>query len=292
MEVFNYDIVSKFKEFSIIFIGDVHVGNVNFNDYAFKKCIEYIEKIRKVRKVKVIGVGDYIDAIGHKDAKRFNPVEISDKYRLKDLKDLSRRQMEDFAEFLKPIKDLILFMLIGNHEEAYIKYNGFDVYDYLCKDLLNVDKKGFLALGRLVFRIINDKGDRISSKKIKLACTHGKHAGGFTGGAPLNTCIETFRAFIADVCMIAHSHKPGIKSYSKADINENGKLIKTWRWYGINPSFMEPLIPGNKSYAEGSKGEMPSIGFTELNVRRENGAWIYKLILHIWMDGRFETIGG
>lgn len=292
MEIFNYDIVSKFYNFSIMFVGDVHVGSVNFNEHAFKKFVKYTKNLSKERCVKVVGVGDYIDGIGHRDTKRFNPVEISPKYQLRQLKDLPRIQMDDFGLLMEPIKDLILFMLIGNHEEACVKYNGFDVYNYLCKDLMNCDKKGFLALGRLLFKVVNDEGKRLSSKAIKLACTHGKHAGGFREGTPLNTAVDTFRAFVADVCMIGHSHKPGIKAYPKVDITETGRMVKAWRWYGINPSFMEPMVPGNKSYAEGSKGELPTIGFTELNVRKDGDGWIYKLIQHIWMNGRFETIGG
>ena len=80
------------EKLNIYFLGDIHEGNCNHADAELKEAVRIIQNDPVGY---WIGMGDYIEAINSKDP-RFNPVEIAEYYRLKDLKDLpktNRRKM-------------------------------------------------------------------------------------------------------------------------------------------------------------------------------------------------------
>jgi hypothetical protein len=113
------------ESINIYGLGDVHEGNCNHNAEAFKKAVDIIKNDPDGYWV---GMGDYIDAITHDDKKRFDPVTISEKYKLRDLKDLPVKQMEFVFDVINPIQGKCIALLIGNHEEAYTKNNSNDIY--------------------------------------------------------------------------------------------------------------------------------------------------------------------
>ena len=84
-----------------------------------KKAIELIEKDGDAW----IGLGDYVDCINHRDP-RFNPQEISERYSIKDLEDLPRRQSDHFLSAIAPIKDRCLGLIYGNHEDYVYAYGA------------------------------------------------------------------------------------------------------------------------------------------------------------------------
>ena len=95
------------------YLGDTHEGAANHCNEKLKKAIELIEKDGDAW----IGLGDYVDCINHRDP-RFNPQEISERYCIKDLEDLPRRQSDHFLSAIAPIKDRCLGLIYGNHEDS------------------------------------------------------------------------------------------------------------------------------------------------------------------------------
>jgi hypothetical protein len=268
MEIFNYEF-NKTQKAKIFLFGDVHEGNINHDSISFNKAVNYI----KNQEVPVISIlmGDMSDCINVKDP-RFSASEIERKYKIRDLKDLPRKQMKYFYEKIKPIEDTIKFALIGNHEEAYIKHNGFDVYDYLCKDLLpDCEKLGYQALGNI--RI----NDGTSKKILKVALTHGSGGGGYREGYPLNNCIDIFQKFDCDINVMAHVHKLLSKCYSYVTISRTNKMVETKKFYGISGCFLKTFVVGNRNYFEGKKGTLSEIGILEITIKKTSKGWEYDM---------------
>lgn len=289
MENFNITIESRKRNFSVFIISDVHEGNICFHERAFKKAISMIEKSKQTRESKVILMGDLVDCITHNDVKRFSPVEISKKYKLKDLKDLPRKQMQYFAEMIKPLKENILFCMVGNHEESYVKYNGFDIYDYFCTDLMKVEKMGFEAIGNLTFKTISGENNH-TSKMLRLALTHGTGGGGFREGYAINHCTDIFKKYRCNIHIMAHLHKLESKTYQSLITSQAGKMIKEYIWYCVNGCFLDSHVPGKKNYFEGRKGHPSDIGLFEIRVDKISNSWNYKVLKHLWKNGRFDLV--
>lgn len=272
MEVFNFEITGD--KASIFFIGDIHEGNANHNSIAFNKTIT---KIKSTENAIVILMGDLCECINTRDP-RFSPTELCREYSLRDLKDLPRKQFQKIFEKLKPIKDKIKGFTIGNHEEAFIKYSGFDVYDYFCTDLMGgtCEKLGKESIGRIRIQSPHSK----SALNLKIALTHGKGGGGFREGYAFNHCLDTFKKFDADIHVMGHIHKLVAKGFKFLSINNVNRMIKKYKWYCVSGTYLESSVEGNSNYFEGSKGMLSEIGFIEVECYRKNDGWFYECLKH------------
>lgn len=259
----------KGNDISVFWISDVHEGNACHNESALRCAVKKILDIKTQRDdVIVIGGGDYIDAIDIGD-KRFNPTEIEKRYEIRDLKDLPRKQIKRFFNNIKEIAPLFKFSLIGNHEETYIKNGHFDIYDYFCTDLLPDCKKlGFLGLLQIC---LEANGEKATSKNFNFSLCHGRYAGGFREGNPLNAIYDTFRFHRSDFCIAGHGHKlvKDRANYITQDRYGNKKELVCW--YGMGGGFLNTLVEGQKNYFEGGKGKLSDIGFLEARLRYIGG---------------------
>lgn len=266
------------KELSIFMLGDIHEGNANHNEKKIKEAVDFIAKEKKHagkdKEVFVITGGDICDCIKHDDP-RFSPTEISEKYKLRDLKDLPRKQFQYAVNNMEPIKDLIKYSIIGNHEEKFIKYNGFDVYDYFCKDLLNSKKLGFAS----ILNLNMNKGGH--GQIIRIGLTHGTSGGGYREGYHRNHITDVFKYWDVNVCVHFHIHKLDAWSIPKLTSSQTAKLKKTKKWFAAGGCFLETYCEGNSGYFEGRKGTLSDIGFLELKVWKVGSNWEYKLIPHL-----------
>lgn len=272
MEIKKRELILNPKA-SLVFLGDTHVGANNFAKKKFFRALNDIREIKKKHPVKIILLGDMIDAITHLGDKRFNPAEIAEHYKLKDLKDLPRKQMKEFVEFLGDLKNDVDIALIGNHEEAYIKHNGFDVYDYLCTDLLgNKDLQlGFKGLVRYTIRMPKRRG---LSANFDLALSHGSYGGGFREGYVLNLIFDLFKDIEADIYAIGHLHKMAYKVTEYYRLSDGRatplRFLEKKRLHLVNGCFLQKYKLGHRAYGEGKKGQSIDIGFYEVEFFRQN----------------------
>lgn len=284
MELFKTELETN--EASIFFVGDIHEGSANHNEKAFDKCIEYIANRKKECSVKTFLMGDLAECINVKD-KRFNPVSICEKYKISDLKDLPRKQMQIVYEKLKPIKNTIDYIIIGNHSENYVKYNLSNIYEYFCMDLLKLSYKsmlGFLAMGRIIVK--QPKGK--SNISIRTVLSHGVGGGGYREGYSINNIMDIFRSFDCDLHIIGHTHKLLAKPFEYETIDINNKYSKIIKWYGNSGCFMDRSVIGHRGYFEGHKGMLSEIGFLEFKIKRYTKGWHTELIEHQWLNERYE----
>lgn len=255
----------KTEKYSLFWLGDNHEGNANHCRGVFKEAVEYIEKTGKDHKSHVILGGDMADCINHRD-KRFNPSEIHDKYKIRDLKDLPRKQCEVIFEDLNPIKNMVRGYIIGNHEEKYISTAGFDVYDYLAKKFPKCNKLGFSTIINLVLDYKNNK------RRIIIPATHGTTGGGRTRTGKLKYCRDVFQKYRnADICIMGHTHVLGSDSVESIELNKNNKMVATETHYCVGGCFLKTYKIGSRNYFEGKPGDLSDIGFLEIVFTKRGG---------------------
>lgn len=136
-------------EVHLYIVSDVHCGAHGFAEKAFKK---YIEQIRLDDKAAVLILGDLIDnatqgSKGCVFSQRVAP----------------QKQIETVIEMLTPIRDKIIFMCIGNHEERSFRQTGNDPGYTIGLGLQCLDRynyvHGFITIAAL-------------GKKYKIYATH------------------------------------------------------------------------------------------------------------------------
>lgn len=111
------DLSNELKEIEIIGLGDVHYGSPEHNAKLFD---EIIEKIKTQDNLYCILLGDLIECVT-KDS-------VGDLYTQKGT---PQTQANYIIEKLKPIKDKILAMTGGNHENRVARTSGFDINYYI-----------------------------------------------------------------------------------------------------------------------------------------------------------------
>jgi len=248
------------QEINIYFLGDIHEGNVNHAETEFRRAVQIV---RDDPVGYWVGMGDYVEAITTDDKKRFNPITIAKKYGIRELKDLPHKQMEAVFNVLRPIQDKCLCLLLGNHEETYIKYNASDIYDRFVSMFDNPPPKiGYVGFLKLVIR---NKKTRMYSKVIAL--NHGDGGGGFREGYPINKLWDVFRWTDANLSVMGHVHKLMEDDKKFIGVNNMGKLKKERRYVGISGCFLWTHQEGNANYFE-HKGRFESdIGMLKANFK-------------------------
>ena len=261
------------EKINIYTLGDVHEGNCNHAENEFKEAVKIIEDDPNGY---WIGMGDYIEAITTDDKKRFDPLSIHPKYRIQDLKNLPKKQMNNFHNIVEPIEGKCLALLAGNHEEAFTKHNSFDVYGHLIESFKTSAfkagqppaKLGYI--GFLKISIIYDKGRSGPNRTVTFALNHGDGGGGFREGYPLNKVHDVFRWTHADVCLMGHLHKLVSDRKPFIGVSQSNQLIRSKRFYGMTGCFLKTYVDGNRNYFEHKGRSESDIGMlkTEITVKR------------------------
>lgn len=250
------------SQMNLYFLGDIHEGNCNTNIKALQEAVEIIKNDENGY---WIGLGDYIEAITNTGDPRFNPVELSRKYNLKDLTDLPRKQIQVVYENLLPIRNKCLALVIGNHEEAYIKHNNFDIYDYFA-NLMGRDLKiGYVGFVKLGIIYENDR-DR-PNYTIDVALNHGVGGGGKREGYPTNKVHDLFRWFDAEINVCGHLHKLVSNQQLFYSTTQSDKLKKTWHHYGCSGCFLETQVEGNTNYFDHKGKPASDIGMLKAEIK-------------------------
>jgi len=125
----------------VMFMGDLHIGHTEWSEGHFKRYLKLLEEHKNIR---VVGMGDYIEA---EDLSNYLP----------DTEIRTKEQIKLFYKYFEPIKDQLLALLYGNHEERIQRAtkNVIDLLELLCLKLGKSDivrgrpQKGIL----LVFKV-------------------------------------------------------------------------------------------------------------------------------------------
>lgn len=105
----------------VIFMGDFHIGSEGFSEH---QLLAYINWIKEKPHVKVVLMGDLVEVA---ELSQYLPAQQED----------FKKQIQRLVALLEPIKDQIVCILEGNHEERYAREvkGAIDFSEYLALEL-------------------------------------------------------------------------------------------------------------------------------------------------------------
>jgi hypothetical protein len=249
------------QSLNIYSLGDIHEGNCNSNHEALKKAVGII---RDDPDGYWVGMGDYIDAITHDDKKRFNPVTVSEKYKLSDLKDLPVKQMEFVFDVINSIQGKCIVLLCGNHEESYTKNNSNDIYERFTNMFASSawgaePPKRLGYIGFLVYRIEG-------ANSVIHLLNHGNGVGGLTEGYGITKAWQMASSFDCDISWIAHIHQLVEDDKKIIGVTEKGRINRMRKFVGVTGSFLNTYDEGHANYFEGKGRKEGDIGMLKASI--------------------------
>ena len=209
-------------------------------------------------------MGDYIDCIQPNDP-RFDSYSIDETYNVRDLSRLISKQIDDIKNYFLPIKDKIICLLTGNHEETIRTKFYRNVTLELC-NTLGVKYGGYDCFVRLACEreVKNTVGD---TTVYTIYATHG-FGGARKSGAKINRLDDFANAFDVDIIMVGHEHKKIVSDSLKLRLNHTDKLrVDARKQVSVmTGSFLKGYIEGAHTYVE-SKGYAPNdLGVVKITI--------------------------
>lgn len=176
-------------------MADLHIGDSS-SDY--KLIMERIEHIKNTPNAYCILDGDLMDtavctSIGDTYGANLQPME----------------QLRQCVKIFEPIKDKILAVLPGNHENRVYKTDGLDITEIMCSQLGIPEKYSpttallFIRFGR----VAKHHGRKNSRQLYTAYVTHGS-GGGRKEGGKINRLADLACIVDADIYIHAHTHLP------------------------------------------------------------------------------------
>ena len=180
----------------ILPLADFHLGDIHSD---FKKIQEYLAYIKDNDNVFTVLNGDMMDAAIQSS--------IGDTY------GASLQPMEQLAQCVKifePIKDKILAVTPGNHEQRIYKTDGLDLTQLMCNQLGIGDRYSpasvllFIRFGKNNIHFHHGRPVLYT-----IYCVHGS-GGGRTEGGKVNRLMQLGNIIDADIFVHSHTHTPAI----------------------------------------------------------------------------------
>ena len=178
------------KPIELLVLGDIHVGDENLDKKMLQKTLNYI---RDNKNVYCFLNGDLLN-MGLKSS-------VSFQYETKS----PESEYTELVEMLKPIRDKILGVTIGNHDDRLLKESGIDIMTLVCRELDILDK--YCKYQSLLLIRIKEGKTRVDTHKIFI--THGIGAGGKMIGSKANF-LQKLTGIVsnANCYVIGHTHTP------------------------------------------------------------------------------------
>ena len=177
-------------------MADLHIGDAH-SDY--KGVVERIEYIKNTPNAYVILDGDLMDtaiagSVGDSYGATLAPME----------------QLKTCVKIFEPIRDKILAVLPGNHENRVYRTDGIDITQLMCSQLGLQDR--YSPTTALLFvRFGKARHDR--RQLYTIYCTHGA-GGGRKEGGKVNRLADLAGIVDADIYVMGHTHLPVIMKES------------------------------------------------------------------------------
>jgi len=243
MKIIKRELSNNIDKLTIIPISDVHIGDKTANLKAFR---EVLERIKNEPNTYAIVNGDICN-FALKNSK-------SDVY--EGLSPMN--EILEAIKYLEQIKEKLLIISSGNHEDRLIRETNVDPL-YLVSKQLGLEDIYCPSWWYLYLSFGKDKKGR--NVNYTLTGYHGGSGmGGRKSGGKINRLEEMSQVVIADIYLMGHVHKPiATKGVIFTPYYQSKTLSKQEMYYLISNSFVEY----EGSYAE-KMGMIPSNnGITE-----------------------------
>ena len=203
MKVIKVDLPSDLEKIELHTFADEHIGDEQSN---IKKVLQRIEYVKNTPNAYCILNGDIIDnatrtSIGDVYTQTFNPME----------------QLMRAVELFEPIKDKILCITHGNHENRTYKKEGINLSCLLATQLGLSDKYTSTSAA-LFIRLGKDRCNHNRKFRYTLYVLHG-NGGGRKEGAKAIRLADMACIIDADIYIHSHTHLPMImkQGYHRVD---------------------------------------------------------------------------
>ena len=234
-------------------MADLHIGDMNCD---FKGVMERIEYIKNTENAYCVLDGDLMDtAIA---------TSICDTYGA-NLQPME--QLKHCIKLFEPIKDKILAVLPGNHENRVYKSDGLDLTELMCAQL-GIPSKYSPTTALLFIRFGKGSGSHNRPQLYTMYVTHGG-GGGRKEGGKVNRLADLSAIVDADIYVHAHTHLPLIfkESYFRVSgANSSVSLVDklfvntsaalNYGGYGDKQGFKPASKSAPVIYLNGTKHEM------------------------------------
>lgn len=172
-------------------MSDLHIGD---NHCDYKSILERIEYIKNTPNAYCILDGDLMDtaiasSVGDTYGASFQPME----------------QLQHCVALFKQIKDKILAVLPGNHENRVYRSDGIDITALMCSELGIRDR--YSPTTALVFVRFGKTKERGRPQLYTIYVTHGS-GGGRKEGGKVNRLADLAAIVDADIYVTGHTHLP------------------------------------------------------------------------------------
>jgi len=260
MKALQYNVPLKAgTTLKLALFSDIHFDSPDCDKTTLKKHLDFCLKDGRY----VLIGGDLFDAILLRDGKRAvnHLMEKGDNQ--------LNTKINAIVEFLKPYKDIILFIGRGNHEESILKYSGVDILE-LVTQLLNAGSKHQIQYGNyanfLRFNFVNK-----SNRSLLHYDIFENHGAG--GNSPVTKGMIDFnriaKGTLTDLIWLGHKHN-AIADYSDPImyLDQNGEVKMKNRQCIQTPSYQKgrTVDDHNVNFAERfySHQALPGFGSIEL----------------------------
>ena len=189
-------------------MADLHIGD---NNCDYKSILERIDYIKVTPNAYCVLDGDLMDtaiasSIGDTYGANLQPME----------------QLKQCVKIFEPIKDKILAVLPGNHENRAYKTDGLDITEILCSQL-GIPEKYSPTTALLFIRM--GKGNKQSHYRKQLYTVYVTHGsgGGRKEGGKINRLADLASIIDADVYIHSHTHLPIImkQAFYRIDVRNS-----------------------------------------------------------------------
>jgi hypothetical protein len=238
------------KDWFLVPIGDLHLGNSNCDLDHFKRVIEFVKNEKRCL---WIGMGDYADAITSKD-KRYDPNSMDTDYATPDV------QYRAVEELFRPIAGKCVGLLDGNHDYQHWLEHGHNYVDTMAYNL-GVPYLTMDAYIRLVFKRLH------SQCAIEIYAHHGWSTAR-SDGAKVNRIEDLALVFPnLDLYLMGHVHLLG-SSPSKFQLSVDAGLniVQKRETFVFTGSFLKGYVDGTVSYVERKTYAPTALGSPKIKI--------------------------
>jgi len=231
MKIINLKLSDSIKKLRIIPISDVHLGDKQLNMKLLK---DTLKRIKEEENTYTILNGDFCNCALKNSKSDVYEDNIS-----------PMEQLNLMLELIEPIKDKILVISTGNHEDRITKETNIDITRLAAKQL-GIENKYAESWWYLYLRF----GQKAEGAKrpmcYQITGYHGSGGGRKVGGKA-NRLQEMSQVVIADVYIMSHTHTPmSMKQQIWLPDYANNSLNKKEMYYLMSNSFLESEGYGEK----------------------------------------------
>lgn len=245
MKAFVHDIDCHGRPIEVVPIADLHIGDPAAKINLIRNLVE---QVRTNPNRYAILVGDLMNtAIANSKSDFYSELMKPSK------------QLETCYELLSPIKDKVLGIVSGNHEERISKQVGVDMTQVLATELglqhLYSDTSALIIIR------FTDLHTRKKRSSYSIYVNHG-HGGGRRPGGKINGLADFGSLIDADCFIIGHTHLPAsFKDQAFHVVPQSGSAVLRERLFVNTASALGYTGYGNRNGYQPASNSYPIITF-------------------------------